>query len=108
MWASSIMLGGGGGELPLDLGTTAELRVCEAREIIIGLLEGKIAVGHDIKHDFKAIQHTHPLADAASYPKLRQRAKVPLNQTTCFKKLTKELLGKEIQQSTRTLQLRRP
>ena len=64
---------------------------------IVKLLDGKILVGHAIRHDLDALMLGHPkrdIRDTSRYPPFRALAK---GRTPGLKRLAKEILGVEIQ-----------
>ena len=72
------------------------------REKIIRLLRDRIVVGHDVQHDFKAIQYKHPrrlVRDTAFYMPLRRGTGLSANerQAVSLKKLAKCVLKQDIQ-----------
>uniref|UniRef100_A0A8C9Q4H2 Exonuclease domain-containing protein n=1 Tax=Spermophilus dauricus TaxID=99837 RepID=A0A8C9Q4H2_SPEDA len=71
-----------------------------ARSQILKILLGKIAVGHAIHNDFKALQYFNPKSltrDTSQIPLLNQKANCPGNATMSLKRLTKQLPHWDIQ-----------
>ncbi|KAI5164723.1 interferon-stimulated 20 kDa exonuclease-like 2 [Manis pentadactyla] len=71
-----------------------------AQSQILKILTGKIVVGHAIHNDFKALQYFHPKSltrDTSHIPLLNRKANCPENATMSLKRLTKELLSRDIQ-----------
>lgn len=71
-----------------------------ARSQILKILLGKIVVGHAIHNDFKALQYFHPKSltrDTSQIPLLNRKANCPENATMSLKRLTKQLLHRDIQ-----------
>lgn len=71
-----------------------------ARSQILKILTGKIVVGHAIHNDFKALQYFHPKSltrDTSHIPLLNRKADFPENATMSLKRLTKQLLDRDIQ-----------
>uniref|UniRef100_A0A8C9P938 Exonuclease domain-containing protein n=1 Tax=Spermophilus dauricus TaxID=99837 RepID=A0A8C9P938_SPEDA len=61
---------------------------------------GKIVVGHAIHNDFKALQYFHPKSltrDTSQITLLNRKANCPENATMSLKRLTKQLLHRDIQ-----------
>ena len=70
--------------------------VAEIRKI----LEGKILIGHDLTHDLTVIGITWPkdrVRDTVFFKPLRTLAGLEFNQNPSLKKLSRRLLGREIQ-----------
>ncbi|XP_006275928.1 interferon-stimulated 20 kDa exonuclease-like 2 [Alligator mississippiensis] len=71
-----------------------------AQKEILKLLTGKVVVGHAIHNDFKALKYFHPKVatrDTAQIPLLNRRAGFPEHETASLKRLTKQLLHRDIQ-----------
>ncbi|ODQ81720.1 hypothetical protein BABINDRAFT_170405 [Babjeviella inositovora NRRL Y-12698] len=69
----------------------------EAQKKSADLLNNKVLVGHAIQHDLDALFLSHPKAlirDTSKHPEYR---KLAMGKTPSLKKLTKEILGLEIQ-----------
>lgn len=67
---------------------------------ILKILSGKIVVGHAIHNDFKALKYFHPKAatrDTSKIPLLNRKAGFPENESASLKRLTKQLLHRDIQ-----------
>ncbi|NXS68256.1 I20L2 protein, partial [Pandion haliaetus] len=72
----------------------------KAQREILRILSGKIVVGHAIYNDFKALKYFHPKAltrDTSKIPLLNRKGGFPENVSISLKRLTKELLHKDIQ-----------
>ncbi|NXK00897.1 I20L2 protein, partial [Corythaixoides concolor] len=72
----------------------------EARREILRILSGKVVVGHAIHNDFKALKYVHPKAltrDTSRIPLLNRRGGFPEGASVSLKRLTKELLHRDIQ-----------
>ncbi|CAM9988489.1 unnamed protein product [Bubo scandiacus] len=72
----------------------------KAQREILRILAGKIVVGHAICNDFKALKYFHPQAltrDTSKIPLLNRKGGFPENVAISLKRLTKELLHKDIQ-----------
>uniref|UniRef100_A0A8C0C022 Interferon stimulated exonuclease gene 20 like 2 n=1 Tax=Buteo japonicus TaxID=224669 RepID=A0A8C0C022_9AVES len=72
----------------------------KAQREILRILSGKIVVGHAIYNDFKALKYFHPKAltrDTSKIPLLNRKGGFPENTSISLKRLTKELLHKDIQ-----------
>ncbi|XP_074785089.1 interferon-stimulated 20 kDa exonuclease-like 2 [Athene noctua] len=72
----------------------------KAQREILRILAGKIVVGHAICNDFKALNYFHPKAltrDTSKIPLLNRKGGFPENVAISLKRLTKELLHKDIQ-----------
>ncbi|XP_053907062.1 interferon-stimulated 20 kDa exonuclease-like 2 [Cuculus canorus] len=75
----------------------------KAQREILRILSGKIVVGHAISNDFKALKYFHPKAltrDTSRMPLLNRRGGFPENISVSLKRLTKELLHRDIQVGT--------
>ncbi|NWR63674.1 I20L2 protein, partial [Bucorvus abyssinicus] len=71
-----------------------------AQREILRILSGKIVVGHSIHNDFKALEYFHPKAltrDTSKIPLLNRKGGFPENIAISLKRLTKELLHRDIQ-----------
>ncbi|XP_007438453.1 interferon-stimulated 20 kDa exonuclease-like 2 [Python bivittatus] len=71
-----------------------------AQKEILKLLSGKIVIGHAIHNDFKALKYFHPKSltrDTSKIPLLNRKAGFPENESASLKRLTKELLHRDIQ-----------
>ncbi|EEB05814.1 exoribonuclease Rex4 [Schizosaccharomyces japonicus yFS275] len=69
----------------------------EAQKTVADILDGRVLVGHAVHHDLKALLLSHPrrmIRDTSKFPGYRKLAK---GRTPSLKKLTQQLLGKEIQ-----------
>lgn len=67
---------------------------------ILKLLGGKVVIGHAVHNDFKVLGYSHPAAltrDTSRIPLLNRRAGFPENQCASLKRLTKAVLGRDIQ-----------
>ncbi|NXE30707.1 I20L2 protein, partial [Ardeotis kori] len=72
----------------------------KAQREILRILSGKVVVGHAIDNDFKALKYFHPKAltrDTSRIPLLNRKGGFPENTAISLKRLTKELLHKDIQ-----------
>ncbi|KAM4618767.1 apoptosis-enhancing nuclease [Polymixia lowei] len=72
----------------------------EAREEILGILDGKVVVGHSVCNDFKALDMFHPchmVRDISSMRLLRQLAGFPHRRCLSLKILASKLLDRRIQ-----------
>ncbi|NXA43869.1 I20L2 protein, partial [Eudromia elegans] len=72
----------------------------KAQREILRLLSGKIVVGHAICNDFKALKYFHPQSltrDTSKMPLLNRKGGFPENTSISLKRLTKQLLNKDIQ-----------
>ncbi|XP_042640991.1 interferon-stimulated 20 kDa exonuclease-like 2 [Tyto alba] len=72
----------------------------KAQREILRILAGKIVVGHAICNDFKALKYFHPKAltrDTSKIPLLNRKGGFPEHVAISLKRLTKELLHKDIQ-----------
>ncbi|KAM6112567.1 interferon-stimulated 20 kDa exonuclease-like 2 [Phoenicopterus ruber ruber] len=72
----------------------------EAQREILRILSGKVVVGHAIHNDFKALKYFHPKAltrDTSKIPLLNRKGGFPETAAISLKRLTKELLHKDIQ-----------
>ncbi|KAG7876292.1 hypothetical protein KL938_004683 [Ogataea parapolymorpha] len=70
----------------------------EAQKKVSDLLDGRILVGHDVGHDLDALMLSHPrfmIRDTAKHTPFRK--KYAAGKTPSLKKLSKEILGVEIQ-----------
>ncbi|XP_078238277.1 interferon-stimulated 20 kDa exonuclease-like 2 [Pogona vitticeps] len=71
-----------------------------AQKEILKILSGKIVVGHAIHNDFKALKYFHPKSltrDTSKIPLLNRKAGFPENEAASLKRLTKQLLHRDIQ-----------
>nr|XP_003228457.1 PREDICTED: interferon-stimulated 20 kDa exonuclease-like 2 [Anolis carolinensis]XP_008120260.1 PREDICTED: interferon-stimulated 20 kDa exonuclease-like 2 [Anolis carolinensis] len=71
-----------------------------AQKEILKLLSGKIVIGHAIHNDFKALKYFHPKSltrDTSKIPLLNRKAGFPENESASLKRLTKQLLHRDIQ-----------
>ncbi|KAL7977941.1 hypothetical protein Chor_004928 [Crotalus horridus] len=71
-----------------------------AQREILKLLSGKIVIGHAIHNDFKALKYFHPKSltrDTSKIPLLNRKAGFPENESASLKRLTKQLLHRDIQ-----------
>ncbi|XP_067425677.1 interferon-stimulated 20 kDa exonuclease-like 2 [Emydura macquarii macquarii] len=71
-----------------------------AQKEILKILAGKIVVGHAIHNDFKALKYFHPKSvtrDTSKIPLLNRKAGFPENESASLKRLSKQLLHKDIQ-----------
>ncbi|XP_054855268.1 interferon-stimulated 20 kDa exonuclease-like 2 [Eublepharis macularius] len=71
-----------------------------AQKEILKILTGKIVIGHAIHNDFKALKYFHPKSatrDTSKIPLLNRKAGFPENESASLKRLTKQLLHRDIQ-----------
>ncbi|XP_070807285.1 interferon-stimulated 20 kDa exonuclease-like 2 [Pituophis catenifer annectens] len=71
-----------------------------AQKEILKLLSGNIVIGHAIHNDFKALKYFHPKSltrDTSKIPLLNRKAGFPENESASLKRLTKQLLHRDIQ-----------
>nr|XP_033781108.1 interferon-stimulated 20 kDa exonuclease-like 2 [Geotrypetes seraphini]XP_033781109.1 interferon-stimulated 20 kDa exonuclease-like 2 [Geotrypetes seraphini]XP_033781110.1 interferon-stimulated 20 kDa exonuclease-like 2 [Geotrypetes seraphini]XP_033781111.1 interferon-stimulated 20 kDa exonuclease-like 2 [Geotrypetes seraphini] len=71
-----------------------------AQREILKILAGKVVVGHAIHNDFKALCYFHPKSltrDTSQIPLLNRKAGFPENVPVSLKRLTKQLLNRDIQ-----------
>ncbi|XP_026575943.1 interferon-stimulated 20 kDa exonuclease-like 2 [Pseudonaja textilis] len=71
-----------------------------AQKEILKLLSGKVVIGHAIHNDFKALKYFHPKSltrDTSKIPLLNRKAGFPENESASLKRLTKQLLHRDIQ-----------
>ncbi|XP_048476385.1 interferon-stimulated 20 kDa exonuclease-like 2 isoform X2 [Rhincodon typus] len=71
-----------------------------AQKEILKLLCGKIVIGHAVHNDFKALNYFHPQSltrDTSKIPLLNRKAGFPEKEAVSLKKLTKQLLHRDIQ-----------
>ncbi|XP_066466411.1 interferon-stimulated 20 kDa exonuclease-like 2 [Tiliqua scincoides] len=71
-----------------------------AQKEILRILSGKIVVGHAIHNDFKALKYFHPKSltrDTSKIPLLNRKAGFPETKSASLKRLTKQLLHRDIQ-----------
>lgn len=69
---------------------------------ILRILSGKIVIGHAIHNDFKALKYFHPKSltrDTSKIPLLNRKAGFPETKSASLKRLTKQLLQRDIQVS---------
>ena len=69
----------------------------EVQGAVAGLLEGKILVGHGVRHDLEVLMLGHPkrdVRDTSRHPAFRRLA---MGKTPSLKRLAREVLGLEIQ-----------
>ncbi|MCJ1225055.1 3'-5' exonuclease [Toensbergia leucococca] len=64
---------------------------------VAGLIEGKILVGHAIRHDLDALLLGHPKRDIRDTSRHADFRRIAGGKTPALKRLAKELLGVEIQ-----------
>ncbi|XP_053134334.1 interferon-stimulated 20 kDa exonuclease-like 2 isoform X2 [Hemicordylus capensis] len=72
-----------------------------AQKEILKLLSGKIVIGHAIHNDFKALKYFHPKSltrDTSKIPLLNRKAGFPETEVASLKRLTKQLLHRDIQE----------
>ncbi|XP_056137981.1 apoptosis-enhancing nuclease [Lampris incognitus] len=72
----------------------------EAREEILGILEGKVVVGHSIYNDFRALDYFHPshmVRDTSATRLLSRLAGFPPERCASLKILASRLLDRRIQ-----------
>ncbi|XP_060117440.1 interferon-stimulated 20 kDa exonuclease-like 2 [Heteronotia binoei] len=71
-----------------------------AQKEILKILSGKIVIGHAVYNDFKALKYFHPkpaTRDTSRIPLLNRKAGFPENESISLKRLTKQLLHRDIQ-----------
>lgn len=71
-----------------------------AQREILKVLGGKIVIGHAVHNDFKALNYFHPQCltrDTSRIPQLNRRAGFPDTGAVSLKRLTKQLLHRDIQ-----------
>nr|XP_056709168.1 interferon-stimulated 20 kDa exonuclease-like 2 [Euleptes europaea] len=71
-----------------------------AQKEILKILSGKIVIGHAIHNDFKALKYFHPKSatrDTSKIPLLNRTAGFPENESASLKRLTKQILHRDIQ-----------
>lgn len=71
-----------------------------ARNIVRAALKDRIVVGHAVQNDFNVLKLNHPrdrIRDTSTYKPLRRMAGLPMKCLPSLKKLTKNLLGEDIQ-----------
>lgn len=76
----------------------------QAREEILGILEGKVVVGHSIYNDFEVLDMIHPchmVRDTSTTRLLSRLAGFPRERCTSLKILSSKLLNKKIQAGRR-------
>lgn len=72
----------------------------QARDEILGILEGKVVVGHSIYNDFEVLDMLHPchmVRDTSTTRLLSRLAGFPAERCTSLKILTSKLLNRKIQ-----------
>lgn len=70
----------------------------EVQRDVFGISQGRVLIGHDIKHDLEALQLSHPvrdIRDTAKYPGFR---KYGTGRKPALRTLAREILGIEIQE----------
>ena len=73
---------------------------CDAIKTIRHILDGRIVIGHELVHDFRALGISHPdgtRRDTAKFKPLRALAGLGLNDTPSLRALSSRLLGRKIQ-----------
>uniref|UniRef100_UPI00398E9D0F interferon-stimulated 20 kDa exonuclease-like 2 n=1 Tax=Pristiophorus japonicus TaxID=55135 RepID=UPI00398E9D0F len=71
-----------------------------AQKEILKVLCGKVVVGHAVHNDFKALNYFHPQSmtrDTSKIPLLNRKAGFPEKESVSLKRLTKQLLHRDIQ-----------
>ncbi|XP_067879028.1 interferon-stimulated 20 kDa exonuclease-like 2 [Heterodontus francisci] len=71
-----------------------------AQKEILKVLCGKIVIGHAVHNDFKALNYFHPPSmtrDTSKIPLLNRKAGFPEKESVSLKRLTKQLLHRDIQ-----------
>lgn len=71
-----------------------------AQKEILRIISGKIVIGHAIHNDFKALKYFHPKSltrDTSKIPLLNRKAGFPETKSASLKRLTKQLLQRDIQ-----------
>lgn len=72
----------------------------DAIKTIKSLLDGKVVIGHELAHDFRALGIAHPdctRRDTAKFKPLRALAGLEMNDTPSLRVLSSRLLGRKIQ-----------
>jgi len=83
------------GILPAHMRTARSFE--EGQAAVAGLLDGKILVGHAVKHDLEVLMLGHPkrdIRDTSRHPAFRR---LVMGMTPSLKRLAAEVLGVEIQ-----------
>lgn len=83
------------GILPTHMRSARSLE--EVQAAVAGLLDGKILVGHGVRHDLEVLMLGHPkrdIRDTSRHPGFR---KLAMGKTPSLKRLAKEVLGVDIQ-----------
>lgn len=83
------------GILPSHMRSARSLE--DVQTAVAGLLDGKILVGHGVRHDLEVLMLGHPkrdIRDTSRHPAFRRLA---MGKTPSLKRLAKELLGVDIQ-----------
>ncbi|KAI9821690.1 MAG: 3'-5' exonuclease [Pycnora praestabilis] len=83
------------GIAPRHMATARSLE--EVQKDISDLLDGRILIGHAIRHDLNALLLGHPKRDIRDTSRHAAFRKLSAGRTPALKKLSKELLGIEIQ-----------
>jgi len=89
------------GILPSHMRKAVPFKV--ARKQIMKILANKIIVGHSLHFDFKILKYRRQAADVRDTSKcvlLRSKASLPTNQTPSLMKLSRLVLGRDIQVGT--------
>ncbi|XP_067832000.1 interferon-stimulated 20 kDa exonuclease-like 2 [Heptranchias perlo] len=71
-----------------------------AQKEILKILCGKVVIGHAVHNDFKALNYFHPQSmtrDTSKIPLLNRKAGFPEKESVSLKRLTKQLLHRDIQ-----------
>lgn len=69
----------------------------QVQQEVAEIIKNKVVIGHDIKHDFDALEFSHPrhlIRDTAKYKPFKELSK---GNTPSLKKLSKEILSVDIQ-----------
>ncbi|KFH42083.1 RNA exonuclease-like protein [Hapsidospora chrysogenum ATCC 11550] len=69
----------------------------EVQEEVARILEGRILVGHDLKHDLDALKLSHPFRDTRDTAKYHSFKKYGNGRKPALRTLAQEILGVEIQ-----------
>lgn len=83
------------GILPSHMRSARSLE--DVQTAVAGLLDGKILVGHGVRHDLEVLMLGHPkrdIRDTSRHPAFRRLA---MGKTPSLKRLAKEVLGVDIQ-----------